>query len=79
MPLAAARIGGWDMRRPRPRFVVTKPGIGHVFIGEDLQMVSVSDLTADQDIEGVELRLVIVPARVQPVEIGPAVDTFYNA
>ena len=35
---------------------------GHIFIGEDLQMVSVSDLTADQDIEGVELRLVIVPA-----------------
>ena len=29
---------------------------------------------ADQNIEGVELHLVIVPARVQPVEIGAAVD-----
>ena len=39
------------MRRPRPRFVVTKPGIGHVFIGEDLQMVGVSDLTRGVDID----------------------------
>jgi hypothetical protein len=29
---------------------------------------------ADQDIEGVELDLGIMPARVQAVEIGPAVD-----
>ena len=29
---------------------------------------------ADKNIEGVELHLVIVPARVQPVEIGAAID-----
>ena len=50
MPLAAGRIDG-ICERNAFRVVVTKPGIGHVFIGEDLQMVSVSDLTRGVDID----------------------------
>ena len=29
---------------------------------------------ADQHVEGVELHFIVVPARVQPIEVGPAVD-----